>query len=186
MKVRFFQGDTLHSICRTFRFMYMPEWSMLKPWQTYENGTALGINFGSPEEASRWLKLNRPNVHLNMIGVPYSFRFNPKKLRATLYAWHGGQNSVLYAAASSGLVESVVELQEELIKCSRSLQNDKANYRDYKLKNGTVYQSSMKAKPYEELNYLQEVARHLPIILGPEIIVSGRTYRTFSWHRTST
>ncbi len=39
-----------------------------------------------------------------------------KTARDLLYSWHGGQRSPFYAAASSGLVKSWVELSDE---CSR-------------------------------------------------------------------
>lgn len=38
-----------------------------------------------------------------------------KTARRLMYEWHGGQSSALYAAASSGLVESFVLLADEIM-----------------------------------------------------------------------
>lgn len=46
-------------------------------------------------------------------------RINLEKFRETMYQWHAGQSSTLYAAASSGLVADRAQLAAELRKCAQ-------------------------------------------------------------------
>lgn len=39
------------------------------------------------------------------------------KAREIAYSWHGGQDSPLYAFASSGLIADLVELDKEIARC---------------------------------------------------------------------
>lgn len=48
-----------------------------------------------------------------------------KTARNIMYAWHGGQSSDFYAAASSGLVESFDSLLLETSKCILLAENNK-------------------------------------------------------------
>lgn len=41
------------------------------------------------------------------------------KAREIAYSWHGGQWSPLYAFASSGLIESLVDLDKEIAACEQ-------------------------------------------------------------------
>lgn len=42
---------------------------------------------------------------------------NEEEARKLLYEWHGGQASVLYAAASSGLIEDMAALAGSISEC---------------------------------------------------------------------
>src|ERR1043165_1507823 len=116
-------------------------------------------------------------------------RFNYAKMRREFYAWHGGQNSPLYAAASSGLVDDVAALQREIRACAESLWNDRGNFRFFGISqrqaggSAPFTESTMKAKPYAEWQYLKRVADALPGILSGEFVhpADGRTYRRSPW-----
>lgn len=41
------------------------------------------------------------------------------KAREIAYQWHGGQNSPLYAFASSGLIEDLTELDKDISRCEK-------------------------------------------------------------------
>lgn len=106
-------------------------------------------------------------------------RFNYSKMRRTFYEWHSGQSSPLYAAASSGLVNDVAALQRELRQCAELLWQDSDNFKYWN--KGT--ESTMKAKPYAEWQYLKRVADALPTILSGPFTHSfdGREYRALPW-----
>jgi len=85
--------------------------------------------------------------------------FNSTKMRRTFYEWHGGMSSPLYAAASSGIVADVEELQSELKRCAESLWTRIENFkgpRDYK---------TMRAPVYAKWQYLRAVSDALPRII---------------------
>ena len=103
-------------------------------------------------------------------------RFNFTKMRQQFYAWHGGQDSPLYAAASSGLVADTLALQNELRACAESMWSDPANF------TGCRSQRVMKARPYGEWKYLRAVADALPDMLSaPGVASDGRVYRCLPW-----
>ena len=99
-------------------------------------------------------------------------RFTARRLRAQFYAWHGGQNSTLYAAASSGLVANPELLRNELSDCAASLWTDPHNFKGPK----------MRAAPYAEWHYLRSVIAALPRLLSaPTKASDGRLYHRLPW-----
>lgn len=94
-------------------------------------------------------------------------RFNYAKMRNTFYAWHGGQYSPLYAAASSGLVDDIDALQCELRKNAQWCTDNPRTQVDCA----------------SDSRYLCRVANALPLILSDPFVHSfdGRTYRALPW-----
>jgi len=86
-------------------------------------------------------------------------RFNYTKMRRTFYDWHDGQSSPLYAAASSGIVDSVDMLQLELKLCAESMWADKSRFK------GPKEYRTMKAPEYAQWQYLRAVSDALPRII---------------------
>lgn len=74
-----------------------------------------------------------------------------KTAREMMYSWHGGQSSALYAAASSGLVVSMVALSDEILKIGEP---DRGRL----------------------MSWLQRRS-----MVAPEVVVVGRTYRVLPW-----
>ena len=102
-------------------------------------------------------------------------RFNFAKMRREFYSWHGGQDSPLYAAASSGLVADTLALQTELREFAESVWGNTANF-----KGGP-------ARAYAEAKYLRAVADSLSDMLSaPGVASDGRTYRCLPWADKST
>jgi hypothetical protein len=94
-------------------------------------------------------------------------RFNYTKMRAQFYAWHGGQESPLYAAASSGLVGDTLALQTELQVSAQWCRAAQAGYT-------------------RDAAYLRRVADALPDILSPPGVAhDGRTYRCLPWAKVA-
>lgn len=108
-------------------------------------------------------------------------KFTYSKMRRTFYAWHSGQNSPLYAAASSGLVADIPALQREILHCAESLWNDSANRKHSAYVDGKPTQSHMKAAPYAEWQYLKALADALPRMLKTEVLVCGKAYAVLPW-----
>ena len=117
-------------------------------------------------------------------------RFNYSKMRRTFYEWHSGQSSPLYAAASSGLVNDVAALQRELRQCAELLWQDSDNFKYWHVgirqataSNAT--ESTMKAKPYAEWQYLKRVTDALPTILSGPFVhpFDNREYRALPWSK---
>lgn len=48
-------GDTVRSKCGRHRTTYQPDWSPMKPWATFNNGTACNA-FATLSEAKRHLQ----------------------------------------------------------------------------------------------------------------------------------
>lgn len=94
-------------------------------------------------------------------------RFNPAKMREQFYAWHGGQWSAIYAAASSGLVDDVEALQTELRAGAQWCESN----------------PRAQAGCAADARYLRRVADALPDILSTPGVHSsdGRTYRCLPW-----
>lgn len=74
-----------------------------------------------------------------------------KTARALLYAWHSGQSSPFYAAASSGLVASFAALADE---CSRIDEPDRAKLMAWIQKRQSRYK---------------------------EVVIGGRAYAVLPW-----
>lgn len=49
------QGETVRSKCGRHRTTYQPDWSAMKPWATFNNGTACNA-FATLSEAKRHLQ----------------------------------------------------------------------------------------------------------------------------------
>ncbi|MCQ4311728.1 hypothetical protein NAV33_07440 [Pseudomonas stutzeri] len=80
----------------------------------------------------------------------------PEKLRALMYEWHGGQDSVLYAAASSGLVSDVEALAHELRNCADNATNPDT----------TPFEDASGTEATEEAATLRKFADDLPTMVG--------------------
>lgn len=102
-------------------------------------------------------------------------RFNQKALRELFYAWHGGQDSALYAAASSGLVDDVSRLQYEIRQDAAWLMGEPSNAK-FPNENPTRTQA-------KEATRLRFIADALPGMLSKPFTHShdGRVYRALSW-----
>ena len=94
-------------------------------------------------------------------------RFNYSHMGEFFYLWHGGQNSPLYAAASSGLVESQDALIAEI---TGNLQWCEANPRAQR-------------DCAKDARYMRRLIDALPAILGPtgKHSYDGRLYRCLPW-----
>jgi len=110
-------------------------------------------------------------------------RFNYRHMREVFYQWHGGQDSPLYAAASSGLVDDSDALASELRKCAESIYDDSANFKHYNHVDGKPTMSSLRAGAYRQWEYLRHVADVLPLILSAPFVHSfdNHTYRALPW-----
>lgn len=80
----------------------------------------------------------------------------PEKLRTLMYEWHGGQDSALYAAASSGLVSDVEALAHELRNCA-----NKATH-----PGTTPFDDASGTEATEEAATLRKFADDLPTMVG--------------------
>lgn len=94
-------------------------------------------------------------------------RFNYSHMREFFYSWHGGQNSPLYAAASSGLVDSQDALIAEI---KGNLQWCEANPRAQK-------------DCAKDARYMRRLIDALPATLSPVARHphDGRLYRCLPW-----
>lgn len=94
-------------------------------------------------------------------------RFNYRAMREFFYAWHGGQDSPLYAAASSGLVGDVDALVRELRGNAEWCEKNKG----------------VQVETAKDARYSRRIADALPLILSAPFVHSydRREYRAFPW-----
>jgi hypothetical protein len=88
-----------------------------------------------------------------------------KTARNTLYAWHGGQCSAFYAAASSGLVESFDAIKDEINKCIRAVETTKGYTK----------------KDHEQLIKLLDWIKHKESKAKHKVIAAGTSYFILPW-----
>lgn len=102
-------------------------------------------------------------------------QFNFETMRQQFYAWHSGQDSPLYAAASSGLVDNLTLLQLEI--------RDNAAYLMSEPCNAKFPKDKITLGNKREAAYLRRVADALPELLSLPFTHSfdGRVYRALPW-----